>query len=39
VVLLSNNFLALLWRERIEVRVVPLELALILTLSHGRGNT
>jgi len=39
VVLLSNNFLALLWRERIEVRAVPLELALTLTLSHGRGNT
>jgi hypothetical protein len=39
VVLLSNNFLALLWRERIEGRVVPLGLALTLALSHRRGNT
>jgi hypothetical protein len=35
----ENNFLALLWRERIKVRVVLAEFALTLALSrHGRGK-
>jgi hypothetical protein len=42
VALLSDTFLALLWRERIEVRVVPLQLALTLALSQrervGKGQ-
>ncbi|MBI4488893.1 MAG: hypothetical protein HY694_07385, partial [Deltaproteobacteria bacterium] len=34
-----NSLLALLWRERIEVRVVRMEFALTLTLSRdGRGK-
>jgi hypothetical protein len=34
-----NSLLALLWRERIEVRVVRMEFALTLTLSRDeRGE-
>ncbi len=32
----SNDILALLWRERIKVRVVRLDLALTLSLSRQR---
>jgi hypothetical protein len=36
----ENNFLALLWRERIKVRVMQAEFALTLALSQdGRGKS
>jgi len=36
--IISMNFLALHWRERIEVRVVPSKSALTLALSRKRAR-